>query len=194
LLWEINLLSILQNVEGKLSILDGQHRVGMMTILNEKGSNAAGFDLNKVLVEVFPQPAEREESHAQDIFLEVNKAEPIKLVDMPGVASSKDRHIITDCAESLKLQFPEMFSASQSCRAPHLNIDNLRDALFAAEAISRHALKSAKALEDWVMKQNDILASAFSNKEHASKVNEKALAKARKNNFYLGLESTWLYN
>jgi hypothetical protein len=85
---------------GKLSILDGQHRVGMISLLQEKqtqnsaGSAAANttqaaianyMDLQKVLVEVYPvQPNVRNMDHAEDIFLEINKAEPIKLVDMPG--------------------------------------------------------------------------------------------------------------
>ena len=32
--------------------------------------------------------------------------------------------------------FPAMFSPSQKCRAPHLNLDNLRDALFASDVVS----------------------------------------------------------
>jgi Uri superfamily endonuclease len=43
--------------------------------------------------------------------------------------------IITKRASHLQQKFPEMFSASQKCRAPHLNVDNLRDALFASRVI-----------------------------------------------------------
>lgn len=75
-------------LDGKLSILDGQHRVGMMASMREKRNKdmeATGkvyeddsmFD--KVLVEVYPQRGESAEKHAEELFLEINKAEPVKL-------------------------------------------------------------------------------------------------------------------
>ena len=75
-------LGIHEDKEGKLSILDGQHRVGMFHTLSKK--NQAGEMLQQVLVEVYPQLDHHGENHAQDLFLEINKAEPIKLVDLPG--------------------------------------------------------------------------------------------------------------
>jgi len=42
------------------------------------------LNLNQILVEVFPSTSS--DDHAQDIFTIINKAEPVKLVDMPGVA------------------------------------------------------------------------------------------------------------
>ena len=53
----------------------------------------AGIDFDRILVEVFPQPTmkippspidDNDDNHAQEIFTEINKAEPVKLVDMPG--------------------------------------------------------------------------------------------------------------
>lgn len=188
------LTPLLQDTEGKLSILDGQHRVGMMTILHEKKTTVS-FDLDRVLVEVFPEIDEEQyESYAQDIFTEINKAEPIKLVDMPGVASKTDRKVITEGAARLKEAFPDMFKPSQQCRAPHLNIDNLRDALFASDILKRHKLKSPKALQDWMMQQNEVLRTQFQDEVHASKVSKTALKKAQKFDFYLGLDSSWFYN
>ena len=181
-------------MDGKLTILDGQHRVGMMTILQEKKTEIS-FDLDRVLVEVFPETDEKNyEAYAQEIFTEINKAEPVKLVDMPGVASGTDRKVITEGAARLKESFPDMFKPSQQCRAPHLNIDNLRDALFASDIIKRHKLKSPKALEQWMMQQNDALRDQFRKEEYASKVSKPALEKAQKFDFYLGLDSSWLYN
>lgn len=181
-------------MEGKLTILDGQHRVGMMTILQEKKTEVS-FDLDRILVEVFPEvDKEKYETYAQDIFTEINKAEPVKLVDMPGVASVTDRKVITEGASRLKERFPDMFKPSQQCRAPHLNIDNLRDALFASDIIKRHKLKSPKALENWMVEQNDVLRQQFQEEEHASKVSKTALQKANKFDFFLGLDSSWLYN
>lgn len=172
--------------------MDGQHRVGMMAILQENKTQVS-FDLERVLVEVFPEhPNEKYDAYAQEIFTEINKAEPVKLVDMPGVASKTDRNVITEGASRLKEAFPDMFKPSQQCRAPHLNIDNLRDALFASDIIKRHKLKSPKALQEWMMKQNDELREQFKDEEFAAKVNKTALAKAQKFDFYLGLDSLWL--
>jgi hypothetical protein len=79
------IIALHESVDGKLSILDGQHRVGMMTILQEKANDGhLQLNLNQILVEVFPSTSS--DDHAQDIFTEINKAEPVKLVDMPGVA------------------------------------------------------------------------------------------------------------
>jgi hypothetical protein len=90
-------ICIHEEENGKLSILDGQHRVGMMQLLQEKqereqktnGSINVGdsstavanyIDLDRVLVEVYPQkPHVRSKDHAEAIFMEINKAEPIKL-------------------------------------------------------------------------------------------------------------------
>ena len=87
-------IAIHETNDGDLSILDGQHRVGMMTILqeliekkgNEEESNL--LDLTQILVEVFPQSFSphytSEDHHAKDIFTEINKAEPVAVLDLPG--------------------------------------------------------------------------------------------------------------
>lgn len=179
-----------EDSEGKLSILDGQHRVGCMALLNIQEKE--GFDLNRILVEVYSSEVT---DHAEEIFTEINKAEPIKLVDMPGVASKGDRKIITDAAANLQAQYSEMFKPSQSCRPPHLNIDNFRDALFAAEVIKKHNLKSSKALTDWIAARNEELRIKFQDEEVARTVPLKALEKAKQFEFYLGMgDSLWLYS
>lgn len=169
-----------------------------MTLLAEK--SLEGIDLNRILVEVYPQNAEEtstsKENHATEIFVEINKAEPIKLIDMPGIVRKADRHIITDGATRVQARFQDMFSVNQRCRAPHLNIDNLRDALFAADVIGRHQLKSPAAMEEWMMKQNELLAEKYHKNvdDVQDKVPKSALTKAKKYDFYLGLESSWFYN
>ena len=161
----------------------------------EESSAADEFDYDNILVEVYPQRDESDvDTHAKDIFLEINKAEPVKLVDLPGVAKASDRKIINDGADRLQERFPDMFSASQRCRAPHLNIDNLRDALFASTALQRHSIKTSKALEEWMLAQNEILSTKYQSEESRKLVPEKAMAKAEKFHFYLGLDSSWLYN
>ena len=176
-----------------------------MTILEERKAAAEDkskfFDLERILVEVYPEVTTNNESsassHAQDIFLEINKAEPVKLVDLPGVAglTERGRKTINEGAKRLEAAFPEMFSASQRCRVPHLNIDNLRDALFASEVVKRHDLKSPKALESWMMAQNEQLKKEYTeaDSQKASGVSKAALKKAIKHDFFLGLDSSWLY-
>ena len=88
-----------------------------------------------------------------------------------------------------------MFKPSQSCRPPHLNIDNFRDALFAAEVIKKHNLKSSKALTDWIAARNEELRIKFQDEEVARTVPLKALEKAKQFEFYLGMgDSLWLYS
>jgi hypothetical protein len=187
------IIGIFENIDGSLNIIDGQHRVGMLKVLEDKVTSD-DFDFDNILVEVYPAlKDEHEETHATDLFLEVNKAEPVKMVDLPGVAKASHKKIINEVADRLQDSFPDMFSDSQRCRAPHLNIDNLRDALFASNIIRKHALKTSKAVYDWILKQNDLLEVKFQVEENRKLVKETALKKAEKFRFYLGLESHWFY-
>ena len=197
-------ICLYEDNNGKLTIIDGQHRVGMMQVLKEKfnkevqdgnaDSTNEMSELDQVLVEVYSQKASNE-NLAEEIFLEINKAEPVKLIDMPGVANAKDRNVITEAVDRLRNQYPEMFSSSQRCRAPNVNVDNMRNNLFGADIMKRHNLTTGKQLHDWMMEQNAALGKKYENNEEAQGwINEKAWKKASRNGFYLGLESTWLYN
>lgn len=170
--------------------MDGQHRVGALALLSEK--NPENFDLERILVEVFSSPENQDV--AEDLFVEINKSEPIKLVDMPGVAKASDRKMITEAAAKLHEEYPDMFRPSQQCRAPHLNVDNLRDAIFASDVIKRHDLKTSAALVKWLQTQNELLRVRYEDADVAAKMNPRALEKAKEFNFFLGLESSWLYN
>lgn len=186
------IIALYEDDEGQLSILDGQHRVGMMAIMgfqNPSLSEECSF-LKNVLVEVFPKTPK---FNPQDIFSEINKAEPIKLVDMPGMATQKDNKVITSAVDKLELKYREMFKPSQRCRAPHVNNDNLRDAIFASNVIKRHSLTTSKSLVDWCLAQNGLLKLKY-DKEPPVTVSEKVLAKAKKYDFFLGLDTSWLYN
>ena len=231
-------ISLMEEECGRLSILDGQHRVGMMALLSEEqrkiveknekdnGENGmqstadgkvdplAQLDLENILVEVFlpqkknntdtvlidskkQQPAQEDQDDKAIIFTEINKAEPIKLLDLPGVTNKRTRDVIDYAANHFYNAFPEMFSPSQKCRAPHLNLDNLRDALFASEVITREKVGSGGELVKWMGKKNNELKEVYANEDgidgDGKKVSENALKKAKKHDFYLGLESTWLY-
>jgi len=156
-------ICLLEASNGKLSIVDGQHRVGMMAALKEKinkkiekgddiGNAESVFE--RVLVEVYPEPETDGDAFAKHIFTEINKAEPVKLIDMPGVASDADRELITEAVETLQEQFESMFSASQRCRVPNVNVDNLRSAIFGANILQRNKLTTSKDLVDWLLEQN----------------------------------------
>ena len=185
-------LCIHENKEGKLSILDGQHRIGMLETLS-KNKTASALLEKKVLVEVYPQMDHHSTNHAQDLFLEINKAEPIKLVDL--IAKKGDRNLLTAAAEALAEQYSKMFSTSQRCRPPHLNVDNLRDALFAANVIGRHNMKTSQELLDWMVEENEQLKLIYTNPNDPALegVPQTALKKALEHDFYLGLDSSWYY-
>ena len=113
---------------------------------------------------------------------------------MPGVAKPKDRKLLTLAVEELYELYPAMFSPSQRCRIPNVNVDNLRDQLFGAEVIKRHNLTTSKKLVEWMLEQNQLLAEKYqASEELQAAINPKAWTKATDNKFYLGLESTWLY-
>eukprot|EP00548_Thalassiothrix_antarctica_P015798 CAMPEP_0194176312 /NCGR_PEP_ID=MMETSP0154-20130528/10236_1 /TAXON_ID=1049557 /ORGANISM="Thalassiothrix antarctica, Strain L6-D1" /LENGTH=401 /DNA_ID=CAMNT_0038890433 /DNA_START=21 /DNA_END=1223 /DNA_ORIENTATION=- len=185
-----------EDEDGKMSILDGQHRVGALALLLK---HKESFDfLDKILVEVYTSSSQDNtttttHNYEESLFIEINKSEPMNLVDMPGVASTKDRNIITTAASKLKDQYPDMFKPSQKCRPPHLNIDNLRDVLFASDVIQRHTLTSSALLLEWIQTQNEALKGKYDTKEGVLKnaaFNEKSLKKAKEHNFYLGLEAS----
>ncbi|KAG7369050.1 hypothetical protein IV203_031793 [Nitzschia inconspicua] len=200
------IICLYEDSKGGLSILDGQHRVGMMQALreiqNKKGSTSNKDQVfQKVLVEVYTNPdnstvvaSKNDKGIAEQVFLEINKAEPLKLLDMPGVASAADRKLITDAVETLQNQFPKMFSTSQRCRSPNVNIDNLRNSIYGANILKRHELTTSGNLVDWLMVQNAALGEAYERDDTRQKfLSPKTWSKASKNGFYLGLESSWLF-
>jgi len=87
-------ISCVEDRSGNLSIIDGQHRVGMLSILNKKrASDPRANDhgqldfIDKILVEVYQTPKQEDVAgkgksgdFVEKMFTEINKAEPIKLV------------------------------------------------------------------------------------------------------------------
>jgi len=177
-----------------LAILESEKNKANKNNTETTTNNNNHLNLDQILVEVFPQYPSSSSTHAQDIFIEINKAEPVKLVDMPGVASNLDRRIISDAAMHLQDVYSEMFKPSQRCRSPHLNVDNLRDAIFAAEVLKKGQIKSKTALVKWMLQKNEEMKVKYSstsgNKEDTNKA---ALEKAKKFDFYLGMDLTWLH-
>lgn len=121
------IITLYQLPEGQLKLLDGQHRLAALQILADTG--IISKDTNFCLVEVF---ALEKESEARALFLEINSAMPVKLIDMPeGVGARPDiKSIIDGAMDSLLSTYPAFFKSSLNPKLPHINIDNLRDDLY----------------------------------------------------------------
>ena len=113
--------------DGQYKLLDGQHRLAALKILADTG--IISKDTNFCLVEVF---ALEKESEARALFLEINSAMPVKLIDMPeGVGARPDiKGIIDGAMDSMLSTYPSFFKSSLNPKLPHINIDNLRDDLY----------------------------------------------------------------
>ena len=127
-------ISLMEDNDGRLSILDSQHRVGMMALLAEErrkirekgvvssvnndngesnesdgGDDLNTLDLDNVLVEVYVSSRDDidDDIAAAAIFTEINKAEPVKLLDLPGVTTKRttlrrrvSEHVLDECTMS----------------------------------------------------------------------------------------------
>ena len=173
----------------RFGIIDGQHRVGALRVLH----NAGQLKDERVLVEVFSL---RQEEQVAELFLDINKAEPVKDVDLPGGASTHEREILHSAVTALQFQYPSFFKESTKCRKPNLNADNFRDALFQSRVIERQKIATDEDLVNYLLHKNAELAERTDDEWAASAVGGgKALMnqikKAREGNFYLGLVSEW---
>lgn len=177
------------------TLIDGQHRLGAAHLLAQRGK--LDGELASILVEVYPPMPEQ---GVKDLFTEINRAEPVLLIDLPdGGASEKDNAILTTAAEELAKRYPAMFKPSHGCRPPHLNVDVLRAEMHRTELLSRHKLRSAQQLVEWIEAVNaDLGARTEEEWAHAGgraksgSALTNALSKARQHEFYLGLEWDWL--
>ena len=181
----------LKEARSRYGIIDGQHRVGAMRHLHNEGK----FD-EPILVEVFSL---KHEDEVSELFLDINKAEPVKDVDLPGAASTHDREILLSAVTALQFQFPAFFKESTKCRKPNLNADNFRDALFQSKVIERRKIKTDEDLVNYLLQKNaelsertDMEWAAFAPSPTApSKAFMNQIAKAREGGFFLGLVNDW---
>jgi hypothetical protein len=73
-------------------------------------------------------------------------------------------------------------------------MDNLRDEIFASDIIVRHKIKSPKALEQWLMEQNHAVGEKWKASDSLREsVAASVWSKAFANEFYLGLDKSWLF-
>lgn len=184
--------------ERTVSILDGQHRVGALDIL--LGKSVLSRD-DRVLVEVFPDV---DEQKATDLFMEINQAQPIRFVDLPGVTTPDMKWMLEGAVQRLKAEWPAMFSDSARCKQPNVNLDNLREELFNAEVTSRFNIATEEDFVTWLKATNQRLAERSDEQWLEARPKRgrgsggsvatymKALSKARDNNFFLGMDFMWL--
>lgn len=195
-------------------IIDGQHRAAALVILAQEGH----WDpyARNVMVDVFPTGSEQE---VMALFTEINRAEPVRLIDMPtnDPVSSKMKIVIDETVEQLNSEYPTMFGGPR-CRAPNVNADKWRDDLFQSQFMSRHKLRTSKQLYRALIKINRALhrqkegqwaamigktvtLNVEDNEEEASTATSDlqlpksflaAHKKARKTKFYLGLTGKWM--
>lgn len=179
-------------------ILDGQHRVGALEILLGNGVMRAS---DEVLVEVFPDVSDEK---AAALFTEINAAQPIRFVDMPGVVAPEMKWALEGAASALKAAYPAMFSESTRCKIPNVNLDVLREQLHEAEVASRFGLKTEADFVAWMAAENARLGDRTEKQwvrmrpkrgrgsAGSKEAYLKALAKAREHGFFLGMCETWL--
>ena len=152
------IITLFEDKEGSVSIIDGQHRVGMLAILSMKKAPGLQFSLDKILVEVFKNQSQLDDSIiAGDLFSDINKAEPVKLIDMPGEANRDHLRIINPVAETLEQMFPNMFKPNARCLPPHLHLDTFRELLYNSEIIKKYNIKDADKLLEWIFDRNKIM-------------------------------------
>lgn len=133
---------------------------------------------------------------AKDISIKNDEGNVTQVIKL----SQQDiKQIITAAVDELSTKYSVMFKPTSRCRPPHLNVDVLRDDLFRAEFLNKHKISSADQLLAKLLEINSKLGIKYAvdnlnqNDTPKSKTTEQAEAKAKNNNFYLGLaDRSWL--
>ena len=76
--------------------------------------------------------------------------QPVRFVDMPGVAAPDVKWMLEGAAQRLKERYPAMFSTSERCKVPNVHLDVLREELFAAEVVARFGIASEDQFVAWL--------------------------------------------
>ena len=77
------------------------------------------------------------EAEAKALYLEVNKGESVKEIDLPDAIAPERKGYIDWASEALRARYSEMFKPSERCRVPHMHKDTLRNKLFHHPATER---------------------------------------------------------
>ena len=156
---------------------------GALSQLVEASNNS--HDDFAVVVEVYPVSSEAE---AKALYLEVNKGESVKEIDLPDAIAPERKGHIDWASEALRARFSEMFKPSERCRVPHMHKDTLRNKLFHHPTTER--VGSGQELLDMLLKLNASLGSRPKTSWPA-KVQPSAIEKAKQHAFFLGLDSEY---
>jgi hypothetical protein len=94
----------------------GQHRVGALRILAEQG--VLPSEAHVIVTEVFEfhDGHNDYEEEVKRLFIDLNKAQPISLIDVPDMVSDAEKEIISTAAEMLRMEYKDMFKGA--CAEP----------------------------------------------------------------------------
>lgn len=103
-------------------------RLRLRSVVAEDGdADSALLDDVEVVVEVYPVESE---SEVKTLFLQLNKAEIVKEIDLPDTIAPTKKKVIDEAVDTLRGRYPGMFKPSERCRPPHVHRDTLRNKLF----------------------------------------------------------------
>ena len=88
------------------------------------------------------------------------------------MTTKRTRDIIDHAASHFADAYSNMFSTSARCRAPHLNLDNLQDSLFASNVIQREKFGSGSELVKWMLMRNNELREVYGGNGSVSEKND----------------------
>lgn len=144
------------------------------------------YDDFELLVEVYPV---KTKGDINALYLEVNKAESVKEIDLPDAIAPAKKGVIDEAVDNLRRTNADMFRPSERCRPPHIHFDTLRNRLFQHPATE--SVGTAAELLKQLQTINAHLA-ARPRSEWPSRLH-KSLEKAQAHGFWLGLgDYAWL--
>ena len=144
------------------------------------------YDDFELLVEVY---CVKSTSEIRALYLEVNKAESVKEIDLPDAIAPAKKGVIDEAVDELMRRNAEMFRPSERCRPPHMQRDTLRNRLFQHPATE--SVETAADLLKMLQQINGHLA-ARPRSDWPPRLH-KPLEKAQHHSFWLGLDDyAWL--
>ncbi|CAM9111225.1 unnamed protein product [Ascophyllum nodosum] len=186
-----------QNQAYTLGIVDGQHRLGAMLLLADKGR----WDRTKrnVVIEVFNTKTEEDVVH---LFAEINRAEPMQVVEVPNEGPEQMKESVSKAVLQLNQMFPEAFGTKRA-RPPSVHATAFRENIIKSGLIERHQLFNPKLLLDYLLRVNEIISrrepkmwgnmvGKDEGKYPTKKALGNALRRAKRSKFYLGLDLSWM--
>ena len=143
----------------------------------------------ELVLEVYPVSSEAE---VKSLYLEVNKGEMVKEIDLPDqLAPDLKAHIDNAVAAVMARDgWRNMFKPSERCRAPHLHRDTLRNRLFQGRAA--RGIASADELVAMILRVNEQL-KVRPSASWPERSRGKPLEKAKGHGCFLGLDDyAWI--